>query len=644
MKKIKFIFLLLLCYQFATAQYSVNGNATQTSCNCYTLTPDLATKSGTVWNNNQIDLNQSFEFTFKVFLGCSDVNGADGIAFVLQPISTSVGGTGSGMGYAGISPAIAVTLDTYQNTDVANDPSYDHIAIQLNGDVNHANANTITPLTPISAFSDNVEDCQDHYLTVIWDALLKNMIVYFDNQERLNVEFDFVTNVLGGNSMVYWGFTGATGALHNLQKFCTPLTPAFYFSSTQKRCANTPITFYDSTVSFNGIVLKRYWNFGDGSPIDSININPVHTYSSAGSYNVTYTVVGLDGCEQMYPQTLVIADKPLAGFSITGNCNDFGIQFTDTSHVNFGTINQWFWNLDNAGQTSTDPNPFSLYTLSGPKNIKFVVTTLEGCVSDTLYKTIEVGVNANAVLTPLSAVCENAPSFALTGGSPVSFIALGTGMYSGNGVNVSNGFFNPQIAGIGTHAITYTFTTISGCISSASQSITVNPVPSDANAGPSVSISAGVGTYLQGSGTGTTYLWNPTIGLTGANSLTPFANPNQTTTYTLTVQNDFGCSSTDSMILTVNQPCFNPAKIFTPNNDGYNDKWIVFDASCIHHVEATVYNRYGSLVYYSKDYQNNWEGTHNSMPLPDATYYYILNVVDKNGTRFTRKGDVTVIR
>ncbi len=563
---------------------------------------------------------------------------------MLQPISTSVGGTGSGMGYGGISPAIAVTLDTYQNSDVANDPPYDHIAIQLNGDVNHANANTITPLTPISAASNDVEDCQDHYLTVIWDAVLKNMIVYFDNEERLNVEYDFVANVLGGNSMVYWGFTGATGMLHNLQKFCTPLIPAFYFSPSQKRCANTPITFYDSTISFNGTVQKRYWDFGDGSPVDSTNVNPVHTYSTPGSYNVLYTVIGMDGCQQVYPQTVIISDKPIAGFSITGNCNDFGIQFTDTSNVSTGTINQWYWNLDNAGQTSASQNPFSLYATSGPKNIKLVVTTMEGCVSDTLNKTIEVGVNADAALAPINAVCENTPAFQLLGGSPASSISLGNGVYSGNGVNVSNGFFNPQLAGIGSHEITYTFTTVSGCISSASQSITVNPVPADVNAGPSLSISAGVGTYLQGSGTGTLYSWNPTSGLTGFNSLTPFANPNQTTIYTLTVQNDFGCSSKDSMILTVNQPCFNPAKIFTPNKDGYNDKWIVFDASCINKVEATIYNRYGSLIYYSKEYQNNWEGTYNNKPLPDATYYFILNVVDKNGIRFTRKGDVTIIR
>lgn len=385
MRKILFIMLIIISRQVVNAQYTINGNATRTSCNCYTLTPDLATKSGTVWNNNQIDLNQSFEFIFKVFLGCSDANGADGMAFVMQPISTSVGGTGSGMGYGGISPAIAVTLDTYQNSDLASDPSYDHIAIQLNGDVNHANANTITPLTPISAISNNVEDCQDHYLKISWDAILKKMVVYFDNQERLNVVYDFVATVLGGNSMVYWGFTGATGALHNLQKFCTPLSPSFHFSPSQKRCVNTPITFYDSTVSFSGAVQKRYWNFGDGSPIDSVNVNPVHTYTTPGTYNVVYSVISPDGCEELFPQTVIIGNRPTVDFSITDSCTSNTINFIDHSTiVSTDTINTWYWDFDNSGLTSTLQNPSAVYLSGGTKNIKFVVTTKLGCQSDTL--------------------------------------------------------------------------------------------------------------------------------------------------------------------------------------------------------------------------------------------------------------------
>ena len=170
----------------------------------FTLTPNLTDRHGTVWNNNKIDLNNSFDFTFKVFLGCSDNNGADGIAFVLQSVSTSVGtgGGGGGMGFEGIAPSVAVTLDTYQNTSPDNDPSYDHIAIQLNGNLNHSSSTTLTPLTPISATNNNVEDCQNHTLRVVWDASTKNLSTYFDQQPRVNATMDFVNMVFGGTNLV----------------------------------------------------------------------------------------------------------------------------------------------------------------------------------------------------------------------------------------------------------------------------------------------------------------------------------------------------------------------------------------------------------------------------------------------------------
>ena len=411
--KIKVLFIVLsmiACLNFATAQYTVNGNATQDNCHCYTLTQAINTQGGSVWNNNKINLNQSFDFTFQVFLGCADGNGADGIAFVLQPISASVGTSGGGMGFQGVNPSVGVTLDTYQNSSPDNDPFYDHIAIQLNGDINHSSINTLTPLTPISAINNNVEDCQNHTVRIVWDAISKNMTVYFDGQLRVSATNDFVNNVFGGDSMVYWGFTGATGGLNNLQKFCTTLTPSFHFPLAQNRCVNEPITFLDSTVSFAGL-LKRYWNFGDGSPIDSVSINPIHIYTAAGIYNVTLRVIGLDGCEETFTQLVYVGSKPVAGFSYTASCILTNVQFTDTSDVAFGTINNWYWYLDNAGITSTIQNPATVYTTPGIKNIKFVVKTQEGCVSDTLRLPITVSDRSVVNFSFTDSVCLGTPTF-----------------------------------------------------------------------------------------------------------------------------------------------------------------------------------------------------------------------------------------
>lgn len=72
----------------------------------------------------------------------------------------------------------------------------------------------------------------------------------------------------------------------------------------------------------------------------------------------------------------------------------------------------------------------------------------------------------NVSQAPFNDVCVYTPEFALSGGSPTS------GSYSGQGVVGNN--FNPAVAGIGTHTITYTFIDGNGCSNSAQESIVVD--------------------------------------------------------------------------------------------------------------------------------------------------------------------------
>lgn len=88
------------------------------------------------------------------------------------------------------------------------------------------------------------------------------------------------------------------------------------------------------------------------------------------------------------------------------------------------------------------------------------------------------------------------------------------------------------------------------CYSTASVQVDVNPTP-QADAGPDAGICVGSDYEMQGSG-GTTYQWVPPIGLTDASNANTSASPQNTTTYTLIVEDNIGCSATDQMTLTVN--------------------------------------------------------------------------------------------
>lgn len=83
---------------------------------------------------------------------------------------------------------------------------------------------------------------------------------------------------------------------------------------------------------------------------------------------------------------------------------------------------------------------------------------------------------------------------------------------------------------------------------------------------------------------------------------------------------------------------------FTPNGDGINDFWKVYDGSCLKRCAAKIYNRYGSLIYQSDNYQNDWRGTYGSKNCPDGTYYYVLEVTYPGGRKRILRGDVTIMR
>ena len=83
----------------------------------------------------------------------------------------------------------------------------------------------------------------------------------------------------------------------------------------------------------------------------------------------------------------------------------------------------------------------------------------------------------------------------------------------------------------------------------------------------------------------------------------------------------------------------------TPNGDGINDKWLLTSGgNCTTLIKVNVYNRYGSVVYNSNNYANDWEGTYKGKPIPDGTYYYVAEYFLIDGSKYIKKGDVTILR
>jgi gliding motility-associated-like protein len=87
------------------------------------------------------------------------------------------------------------------------------------------------------------------------------------------------------------------------------------------------------------------------------------------------------------------------------------------------------------------------------------------------------------------------------------------------------------------------------------------------------------------------------------------------------------------------------SEAFTPDGDGINDTWVIYELDKYPNSTVRVYNRWGHEVFFSKDYQNDWDGhfKNNSSALPQSgSYYYQIDYssngsIDKQGWLYIRK-------
>jgi gliding motility-associated-like protein len=184
-----------------------------------------------------------------------------------------------------------------------------------------------------------------------------------------------------------------------------------------------------------------------------------------------------------------------------------------------------------------------------------------------------------------------------------------------------------------TQTTTYTVNVSNGGCSDSSKSVTVtvnqNPV---ADAGSNKAIFKGQSIKLNGAMKGdniTSVFWSPPNFLDDPTSLTPIASPPDDITYTLYVISQSCGTSTSNVFVRVYKQITIP-NAFSPNNDGINDYWNI-DALVTYPGSLTmVYDRYGQKVFQSTGYSKPWDGTNNGSPLPQGTYYYVIDL--KNNT------------
>ena len=115
-------------------------------------------------------------------------------------------------------------------------------------------------------------------------------------------------------------------------------------------------------------------------------------------------------------------------------------------------------------------------------------------------------------------------------------------------------------------------------------------------------------------------------------------------TYSVVVTDVNGCNASLDITVGVtgSEACIVIPEIITPNNDGYNDTWKIKNIELFPDAEVFVYNRWGQLVYHSRNIAANpWDGRFNGELLPTDSYHYILHLSKELQPR---TGVVSIIR
>jgi gliding motility-associated-like protein len=117
-------------------------------------------------------------------------------------------------------------------------------------------------------------------------------------------------------------------------------------------------------------------------------------------------------------------------------------------------------------------------------------------------------------------------------------------------------------------------------------------------------------------------------------------------TYTVTVSNECG-SVTDNIVVRY-QPCEAKPQFptgFTPNGDGHNDIFKPVVRGPMYDYDLRIYNRWGELIFLSKDQKNGWDGRYKGALVENGTYVWMLSYKKVlGGVVNIVKGEVTAIR
>jgi gliding motility-associated-like protein len=425
--------------------------------------------------------------------------------------------------------------------------------------------------------------------------------------------------------------------------------------TTKDVCMNQPTIFTDQST---GPVFTYVWIFDDGNT--GSDASPSHIYAVAKTYNVTLTVITDKNCKTTFTKKTTVHPLPVAKFTAPNVCEGKNVVFTDHSTINGIPFNgHWYWDFDD-GTTDTIVSPQHLYTVVKQYNASLKLVTNFGC-ADSLSRLITI--NPKPVVDFTTTDTAGCSPFTTSFVNQTTILSGKINKYLWEFGSISSKsdlkdppshtFKNLSNTTTADYTIKLTATSDSNCVSTISKSnfITVFPKPYAAfNVDPketlltnpiisvvNLSIGADSATWaFDNTGISST-LYNPP----------PYAYTD-TGTYAIVLiaANRYGCLDTTlrTVVIEPDYVLYIPSG-FTPNGDEINDTFTA-KGSFIEDYEMTIYDRWGTVMYATKDINLPWTGgiKGTTVMAKSDVYVYVMKIKATNKKNYYYKGVVSLIR
>ncbi len=400
-----------------------------------------------------------------------------------------------------------------------------------------------------------------------------------------------IYNNTTGNTLFYTATLNATNSFgctsmhsHTYAIYPKPIA-LFSINPATQTYPSTTISFTNSTA--NALSFTNYWEFGDGNV--NFSVSPAnHTYSIWGTYTISLVVSSTYCKDSVTHVEIIIPPKPIASFT---GCTKGCVPLKDSLQSTSQYATSYYWDFgDHLGSASV-ANPIYIYTQPGTYNIKLVVTGLGGKDSITT--------NSCAIVYP----------------NPKALFTMQP---------------TPLVVNVGVDPV------VCNNISS------ISSIPSP----PAETISS--------------YTWNfgdnsPEV--TTKNPSHIYQKPGQFAVTLIAISNH-GCRDTLEYfpLVTANEQLnIQVPNAFTPNTNGPSMDGIYDPAShdndIFHPIisglqtyELDIFDRWGELLFVSKDIRVGWDGYYKGKLCEQSVYVWKIRGISIDGKTIDKAGDLTLLR